>query len=119
LSPAGLYGTPQGAVNATSRRQGNDRALADRATEGHIEVIVAPGGRILGTTTVVDGAAGELIATWSRAVNQRLNIRAIAGTVVPYPILAEVGKRAAMTYFTAGLTRPAVRRIIPWLRRFG
>ena len=63
--------------------------------------------------------AGELIATWTLAINQRLNIRAFAGTVVAYPTLAEIGKRAAITQFAAGLTSPMVRRIIAWLRRFG
>jgi hypothetical protein len=38
---------------------------------------------------------------------------------VPYPTLAEIGKRAAITYFTPGLTSNWVRRIITWLRRFG
>jgi pyruvate/2-oxoglutarate dehydrogenase complex dihydrolipoamide dehydrogenase (E3) component len=96
----------------------NDRALAERATQGHIKVIVTRRGRILGAT-IVGHNAGELIGTWVLAIEQRLNIRAIAGTVVPYPTLAEIGKRAAITHFAAGLTRPAVRRIIAWLRRFG
>ncbi len=96
----------------------NDRALAERATVGHIKVIVTRRGRILGAT-IVGRSAGELIGTWVLAIEQRLNIRAIAGTVVPYPTLAEVGKRAAITHFAASLTRPAVRRIIAWLRRFG
>jgi len=39
--------------------------------------------------------------------------------IVPYPTLAEVGKRAAMTYFTPSLTSPFVRRMIGWLRRLG
>jgi hypothetical protein len=63
--------------------------------------------------------AGELIATWTLAVSQGLNIRALAGSVVAYPTLAEVGKRAAITYFTGSLTSPMVRRIIAWLRRLG
>ena len=37
---------------------------------------------------------------WTLAISQRLNIRAFAGIVVPYPTLAEIGKRAAITYFT-------------------
>jgi pyruvate/2-oxoglutarate dehydrogenase complex dihydrolipoamide dehydrogenase (E3) component len=41
-----------------------------------------------------------LIATWALALSNRLNIRAVAETVVPYPTLAEIGKRAAITYFT-------------------
>ncbi len=96
----------------------NDRAQAERETMGHIKVIAGRSGRILGATIVGSGA-GELITTWSLAVGQRLNVRALAGIIVPYPTLAEVGKRAAMTYFLAGLSWPSVRRVIAWLRRFG
>jgi pyruvate/2-oxoglutarate dehydrogenase complex dihydrolipoamide dehydrogenase (E3) component len=96
----------------------NDRAQAERATHGHIKVITTRRGRILGAT-IVGLNAGELIATWTLAINQRLNIRAFAGTVVAYPTLAEIGKRAAITQFAAGLTSPTVRRIIAALRRLG
>ena len=96
----------------------NDRAQAERATQGHIKVITTRYGRILGAT-IVGMNAGELIATWTLAISQRLNIRALAGSVVAYPTLAEVGKRAAITYFTGSLTSPLVRRIIVWLRRLG
>jgi hypothetical protein len=41
------------------------------------------------------------------------------GIIIPYPTLAEIGKRAAMTYFSPGLTSLWVRRIIALLRRFG
>ena len=75
-------------------------------------------GRILGAT-IVGAQAGELIATWALAIGQGMNIRAIAATVFPYPTLSELGKRAAITFFTPSLTRPIVRRIIGWLRRLG
>lgn len=96
----------------------NDRAQAERLTVGHIKVVTNKRGRILGAT-IVGAGAGELITAWSLAVAQHLNIRAFAGTIVPYPTLAEIGKRAAITYFTLGLTSNWVRRIIAWLRRFG
>jgi pyruvate/2-oxoglutarate dehydrogenase complex dihydrolipoamide dehydrogenase (E3) component len=96
----------------------NDRAQAERETGGHIKVVTSRHGRILGTT-IVGPAAGELITTWTLALSRGLNVRALAGIIVPYPTLAEVGKRAAMTYFMAGLGRPSVQRIIAWLRRFG
>jgi len=96
----------------------NDRAQAERATHGHIKVITTRYGRILGAT-IVGMNAGELIATWTLAISRRLNIRALAGSVVAYPTLGEVGKRAAITYFTGSLTSPLVRRIIVWLRRLG
>ena len=96
----------------------NDRAQAERETTGHIKVVTDRKGGILGAT-IVGAAAGELITTWTLAISQGLNIRALTGIVVPYPTLSEVGKRAAITYFTPGLTSPWVRRIIALLRRFG
>jgi pyruvate/2-oxoglutarate dehydrogenase complex dihydrolipoamide dehydrogenase (E3) component len=96
----------------------NDRAQAERETCGHIKVVTGGRGRILGAT-VVGAQAGELITTWTLAVAQNLNIRALAGLVVPYPTLSEVGKRAAMTYFMPNLTNPWVQRIIGSLRRLG
>jgi pyruvate/2-oxoglutarate dehydrogenase complex dihydrolipoamide dehydrogenase (E3) component len=96
----------------------NDRALATGTTNGHIKIITDRRGDILGATIVGPGAA-ENIAAWALAINQKLNIDAIAGVILPYPTYAEVGKRAAMTYFTRGLTSPLVRRIIGGLRRFG
>jgi pyruvate/2-oxoglutarate dehydrogenase complex dihydrolipoamide dehydrogenase (E3) component len=96
----------------------NDRAQAERETRGHIKVITTKDGRILGAT-IVGAHAGELIVPWTLAVAQRLNIRAFAAMVVPYPTFAEIGKRAAVTYFAASLTSPFVRRIIAALRRFG
>jgi pyruvate/2-oxoglutarate dehydrogenase complex dihydrolipoamide dehydrogenase (E3) component len=96
----------------------NDRAQAERETRGHIKVITDNRGRILGAT-IVGAGAGELIATWALARANRLNIRAIAGTVVPYPTFGEIGKRAAISYFIPHLTSIFVRRIIGFLRRFG
>lgn len=96
----------------------NDRAQTGRATEGHVKIVTDTKGQILGAT-IVGAHAGELIATWSLALSQRLNIRALTGFVVPYPTLAEVGKRAAITYFSPGLTSVWVRRIIGLLRRLG
>jgi pyruvate/2-oxoglutarate dehydrogenase complex dihydrolipoamide dehydrogenase (E3) component len=96
----------------------NDRAQAERETLGHIKVVTDRNGRILGATIVGTGA-GELITTWTLAIAQSLNIRAVAGIIIPYPTLAEIGKRAAITYFTPSLNSPWVRRIIALLRRLG
>jgi pyruvate/2-oxoglutarate dehydrogenase complex dihydrolipoamide dehydrogenase (E3) component len=98
--------------------QENDRAQAERLTHGHIKVITKKNGLIIGCT-IVGAQAGELITTWTLAIAQGLNIRHMAGIVVPYPTLAEVGKRAAIGYFSASLTNPRLRRLITFLRRFG
>jgi pyruvate/2-oxoglutarate dehydrogenase complex dihydrolipoamide dehydrogenase (E3) component len=96
----------------------NDRAQTERETHGHIKVVTTANGKILGAA-IVGAQAGELIATWALAIAQGLDIRAMSDVVLPYPTLSEIGKRAAIDYFTPGLTSPWVRRIIAWLRLFG
>jgi pyruvate/2-oxoglutarate dehydrogenase complex dihydrolipoamide dehydrogenase (E3) component len=96
----------------------NDRAQAERETRGHIKVITTVKGRIVGAT-IVGIEAGELITTWTLAIAQGLNIRNLTGIVVPYPTLSEIGKRAAIDFFTPSLTSPWVRRIIALMRIFG
>lgn len=96
----------------------NDRAQAEHLTHGHVKVITKTNGAILGVT-IVGAQAGELITAWTLAIAHKLNIRAMTGIIMPYPTLSEIGKRAAIDYFTPSLTRPLVRRIIRWLRIFG
>ncbi len=96
----------------------NDRAHAEGEVRGHVKVVTDARGRILGVT-IVGAAASELIATWVLAMSRGADIRSVAGIVVPYPTLAEIGKNAAATYFISGLTSSWVRRIIGLLRRFG
>ena len=94
----------------------NDRAQAERTTDGHVKVVTDVRGRILGAT-IVGAHAGELIAPWTLAIGQGLNIRAMAEVVAPYPTLGEVNKRAAMTFFSSAAANPKVRWIVRWLRR--
>jgi pyruvate/2-oxoglutarate dehydrogenase complex dihydrolipoamide dehydrogenase (E3) component len=96
----------------------NDRAQTERETHGHIKVITDGKGKIVGAT-IVGAQAGELITVWTMAIAQGLNIRAFTGIVMPYPTLSEISKRAAIDFFTPGLTSPWVRRLIAWLRIFG
>jgi pyruvate/2-oxoglutarate dehydrogenase complex dihydrolipoamide dehydrogenase (E3) component len=96
----------------------NDRAQAERAIQGHVKAVTGKRGRILGAT-IVGAQAGELIAPWTLALNEGLNIRAMAQVVAPYPTLGEASKRAAMTYFSSAAASPTVRRVIRWLRRLG
>ncbi len=98
--------------------QDNDRAHAEGTTHGHIKVLIDKKGKILGAT-IVGAQAGELIAMWSLAIAQGLNIQAMTEVILPYPTLSEIGKRVAYDFFSPNLTRSWVRRIIAWLRIFG
>jgi pyruvate/2-oxoglutarate dehydrogenase complex dihydrolipoamide dehydrogenase (E3) component len=94
----------------------NDRAQAERATDGHVKVVTDARGSVLGAT-IVGAHAGELITPWALAIGQGLNIRAMAELVVPYPTFGEINKRAAIMFFAPLAANPRVRRMIQWLRR--
>jgi len=96
----------------------NDRAQTERVAYGAIKVITLRGGRILGAAIAGPGA-GEMIALWSLALSQRLDIGAMARFIPPYPSRAEISQRVAETFAAPGLTPRRRRRIIEFLRKFG
>ncbi|WP_206185442.1 FAD-dependent oxidoreductase [Sphingosinicella sp. CPCC 101087] len=75
-----------------------DRAVAEGARDGWVQVLVRPGGdRILGAT-IVGHNAGELIAEMALAMKHRLGLGKLLGTVHAYPTMAEANKYAAGTW---------------------
>jgi pyruvate/2-oxoglutarate dehydrogenase complex dihydrolipoamide dehydrogenase (E3) component len=94
----------------------NDRAQAERHTEGLAKLIVTPGGRILGCG-ILAPHAGEMIGTWTLAIGQGLKLAALAGMIVPYPTLAEAPKRAAGQFFVPKLFSAGARRLVRLLAR--
>lgn len=95
----------------------NDRAQTERKTDGLIKVMVVKG-RPVGVT-IAGAQAGELIGLWAMAIAAKLKMGAIAGTVLPYPTLGEVSKRAAGAYFSPTLfDNPMVKRIVGLVQRF-
>ncbi|RIA47700.1 dihydrolipoyl dehydrogenase family protein [Dichotomicrobium thermohalophilum] len=96
----------------------NDRAQAERATDGFLKVITTRRGRVIGASMVGE-QAGELIQMWSLAMHKNMKIGALASIVSPYPTLAEINKRAAINFYTPSLTNPMIRRVIGLLRKLG
>ncbi|MCJ2185813.1 dihydrolipoyl dehydrogenase family protein [Novosphingobium beihaiensis] len=93
----------------------NDRAQAERRTEGFARIVTSKG-RIVGATFVGKNA-GELLHPWTLAIGQKRKLRAMTGAIVAYPTLSEVGKRAASSAFTAALFGPSMQRAVRWLGR--
>ena len=90
----------------------NDRAVAEGQTDGFVKLVVRKG-RIIGAT-IVGAQAGEVLAPLALAVSARLKLSALAGAVLPYPTLSELGKRAAGAYFSPKLfDNPALKG---WVR---
>jgi pyruvate/2-oxoglutarate dehydrogenase complex dihydrolipoamide dehydrogenase (E3) component len=96
----------------------NDRAQADLRTEGFIKVMVGRKGHILGVT-IVGHNAGELLTPWTLAMKQKLKIGAMMDITFPYPTYSEVSKRVATAWLTPELRRPALQRVLRFIRRFG
>lgn len=96
----------------------NDRAQAERRTEGLAKIITGKGGEILGAG-LAGANAGELLQPWILAMTRKLKIGAMTGIIAPYPTLGEVNKRIAGSYYTPALFSPRTRWIVSMLRKFG
>jgi pyruvate/2-oxoglutarate dehydrogenase complex dihydrolipoamide dehydrogenase (E3) component len=89
----------------------NDRARAAGETAGLVKLILGRRGKLLGVG-IVGAGAGELLAQWLTARAGKVGLSTLAGTVLPYPTLAETGKRAAGRPLEAKLFSPLVRRVL-------
>lgn len=95
----------------------NDRAQAERRTEGEIKVLVSPKGYILGAT-ILGASGGELIYPWVIAIQNKLKISAIANSIAPYPTLNDINKRIAGTFYIDRLFSSRMKKIVQWLMWF-
>jgi len=96
----------------------NDRAIAERQTEGHVKVVTDKKGRIVGAS-IVGHNAGEIIQMWVLAISQKMKIKAMTDWISPYPTLAEVNKRAAYRFYANAASSPMVRRVVGLMRSLG
>ncbi|MCE8535606.1 FAD-dependent oxidoreductase [Ruegeria pomeroyi] len=95
----------------------NDRAIAERRTEGFIKVMVVRG-RPVGVT-IVGHQAGEHANLWSLALANNLKMSQVAAMVSPYPTIGEISKRAAGAYFSPRLfENQTVKRVVGLVQRW-
>ncbi len=96
----------------------NDRACAERETDGGIKVVTHSNGIVVGVT-ILGSNAGELIAPWALMIAQRQKLKALAGVIFPYPTRSEVSKAVASAFYTPKLFSKWPRRIVRLLLRLG
>ena len=96
----------------------NDRARATSDVTGLVKVIVTKKGYILGAC-IVGTSADELLAVWTMAISQGLNIKSIANLISPYPTLGEINKRAASSFYTETLFSDKTKKIVKLLSYLG
>jgi pyruvate/2-oxoglutarate dehydrogenase complex dihydrolipoamide dehydrogenase (E3) component len=95
----------------------NDRAEAERDTEGLVKVVTDKKGVILGAGIVGHGA-GDLLQPWTLAITSKLKIRAFTDMIAPYPTRGEANKRAASDWYASALFSGRTRRLISLLSMF-
>ena len=96
----------------------NDRAQAERRTQGLVKAVIRPNGKILGAS-ILGAQAGELIQPWVLALSEGLKIGAMAQMIAPYPTLGEASKRAAGSYFIPKLFSDRTKWLVRLLARLG
>lgn len=94
----------------------NDRAQAERRTEGLAKIVATPGGKVLGAGFLAPHA-GEMLGAWTLAIAQGIKLSALAGMIVAYPTRAEAGKRAAGSFFVPKLFAAGTKRLVGWLAK--
>lgn len=93
-----------------------DRSIIDGESQGFARVHLKAGSdRILGAT-IVARHAGEMISEFSLAMTNGLGLKAIAGTIHPYPTQSESLKKLGDAYNRSRLTSFAKRLLAGWLK---
>ncbi|SEK26215.1 Pyruvate/2-oxoglutarate dehydrogenase complex, dihydrolipoamide dehydrogenase (E3) component [Roseivivax marinus] len=96
--------------------EGNDRAQADRLTDGRVKVVIRKGKPV--GASIVGHQAGEQISLWAFAIASGAKMRDVSSMVAPYPTYGELHKRAAGAYFSPKLfDSAAVKRVVRLVQR--
>ncbi len=96
----------------------NDRAQAERRTEGLMKLVTDRRGKILGAGAVGPNA-GDLLTPWALAVARGDKVGLIASVILPYPTRSEASKRAAGAFYTPRLYGPCTRQLVRLLAKLG
>lgn len=95
----------------------NDRARAERQTDGLLKVLTDNSGKILGAGAV-GLHADELINMYAFAIANNMKISAFTKMVSPYPTLFEVAKRISIEFYKDKLDNPLLKGLIALNRLF-
>lgn len=95
----------------------NDRAIAERQTDGGVKIMARKNGLILGASIVGENA-GEIIQIIGLAMSAKMKIIDLTKMIAPYPTRAEIIKRAASSWYTDAVFGPSAKRLAKWMTRF-
>lgn len=89
----------------------NDRANAEGATSGKVKLLLNGKGKPLGVQ-ICGPRAGDLLGEWVAVLNGGVKPATLAGSVHPYPTLAEINKRVVGSIYSPKLFSDRVRKAL-------
>ncbi len=93
----------------TEEFNNNDRALAEGDETGKIKMILDEKERPVGVQ-IIGEHAGDLLGEWIAVFNGKVKLSTLAGSVHPYPTLAEINKRVAGTFFSGKIFSERIKK---------
>jgi len=95
----------------------NDRAQAEKRTEGFAKIVIGRNGKILGAT-IAGKAAGDHLQPLALAIANGMKIGAFTAMIAPYPTRGEALKRAAGAWYAPSLFSERTRSVVRLLSLF-
>jgi len=96
----------------------NDRAIAERSSEGLAKIVALENGKIIGAS-IAGPHAGELVHVWVLAIANRMKLSAFSSAILPYPTLGEIAKSSASAFYAPKLFSAWPKRIVRTLLALG
>ena len=93
----------------TEEFSGNDRALAEGNTIGKIKMLLDEKEKVIGVQ-IAGPRAGDLLGEWIAVLGGGVKLSTLAGTIHPYPTLAEINKRVAGSFLSTKIFSEKVKK---------
>lgn len=93
----------------TEEFSGNDRALAEGSTTGKIKMLLNKKEKVIGVQ-IAGPRAGDLLGEWIAVMGGGVKLSTLAGTVHPYPTLAEINKRVAGSFLSTKIFSEKIKK---------
>ncbi|MFH1138780.1 MAG: FAD-dependent oxidoreductase [Pseudomonadota bacterium] len=95
----------------------NDRFLTEGGTSGKLKLLIDPRGRPLGVQ-ILGPSAGEILSQWITVLGGKIKLSTLAGSILPYPTLAEINKRVAGAFLAPKIFSENVKKTLKFFFDF-
>jgi pyruvate/2-oxoglutarate dehydrogenase complex dihydrolipoamide dehydrogenase (E3) component len=101
----------------TEEFRNNDRSLAEGEETGRIKMLLDEKEKPIGVQ-ILGPSGGDLLGEWAAILNGKVKLSTLAGTVHPYPTLAEINKRVAGSYLSEKIFSDKVKKGLKFFFNF-